>query len=120
MDKEMISTFVGIVNVLVGVFALCSIIFIVREVSMIFKFPLKRKHSSLDNDAELLIQLAQATSPEAKAGIFVSLMASGYILIHKIINAGLKYDDSKQRIRFKKFLTPTTVRKLNTMGENTK
>lgn len=108
----------NIVNVLVGVFALCSILFLMRDAFRIFKFPLKRKHSNLDNDAELLIQLAQATSPEAKAGIFVSLMASGYILIHKMINAGSKYDDNKQRMRFKKFLTPTTVRKLNTMGEN--
>lgn len=118
MDKEVLMNFVTISNVLAYTFSTIAAIALVYELSSIAKLLAKRKKRyqvGLRSDTELLAELKMSESSDEKAGIFVSLLRSGYALSHKIVNAGGKYDDKKQQTRFKNFLTPIAVEKLNSM-----
>lgn len=61
----------------------------------------------------LLEQLGIKSLPSEKAGIFLQLMINGYVLIHKQINEGNKYNDYKQTERFKRSLTKDVIQSLN-------
>lgn len=118
MNREVINAFVTVANVLVFIFSIFAISLIACAICGIFKLCADRKNVSFlknKSDIELLIELAQTKSSAEKANIFVSLIFAGYVLNHKIVNAGGKYDDEKQQERFNRFLTPTAVKKLNTM-----
>lgn len=118
MNREVITVFVATANVLVFIFGVLAILLIVRELVGVFRLLVNRKRSSVSKSkdpAELLAELAQTKSSYEKASIFVSLILVGYVLSHKIVNAGGKYDDDKQRTRFKHFLTPVAIKKLNNM-----
>ena len=111
----MLLTFIHATNSLIAIFASCFLLYIgVR----LFRAYLKHRQLAGQSSAGLLCELKQSTEPEAKAKIFISLMLIGYVMIHKMINAGIKYDDDKHRRQFERFLTEDTVRKLNTIGEH--
>ncbi len=119
MDKEVIMGFVGVTDVLVSIFGLVAGAVAVHEFFAIYKIcsdRKKRRKAERKDSSELLTELSQDRSSNEKAGIFVSLLHNGYVLNHKLVNAGGKYDDGKQQVRFQRFLTPTAVKKLNNIG----
>lgn len=63
----------------------------------------------------LLEQIGIESLPLKKAGIFLQLMMNGYVLIHKQINEGNKYNDYKQTERFKRSLTNDVIQSLNSI-----
>lgn len=63
----------------------------------------------------LLEQIGIKSLPSEKAGIFLQLMMTGYVLIHKQINEGNKYNDYKQTERFKRSLTNDVIQSLNSI-----
>lgn len=118
MDKEVLMNFITVSNVLACAFSVIVALALTYELLAIVKLLTKRKKRyqvESRSDTELLAELKKTESPDEKAGIFVSLLRSGYALSHKIVNAGGKYDDKKQQTRFENFLTPTAVEKLNSM-----
>lgn len=118
MDKEVLMNFITVSNVLACAFSVIAALALVYELLAIVNLLLKQKKQyqiEQRNDIELLTKLKNSELPDEKAGIFVSLLRSGYALSHKIVNAGGKYDDKRQQTRFKNFLTPTAVEKLNSM-----
>ena len=69
------------------------------------------KHSSCSES--LIEKLDETSSPSLKADIFLQLMQTGYVLVHKQINEGNKYSDSKQTERFKLSLTTDVIQSIN-------
>lgn len=118
MNSDIVVAFSTTANVLVFIFGVLSILLIIYELFGIFRLYGNRKRKSILRNksyTELLAELKQAKLSNEKASIFVSLILTGYVLNHIIVNAGGKYDDDKQQRRFKLFLTPTAVKKLNSM-----
>ena len=67
--------------------------------------------------ASLLQDLSAPVSDnEQKANAFVGLMKLGYVLLHKMINDGEKYDDHRQYDLFVKFLSSEVVDSLNKLN----
>lgn len=119
MDKEVIMGFIGVTDVLVSMFGLVAGAAVAHELFAISKLcsnRKKRREMEQKDSSELLTELSQAKSSNEKASIFVSLLHNGYVLNHKLVNAGGKYDDGKQQIRFQCFLTPVAIKKLNNIG----
>lgn len=118
MNKEVLMNFITVPNVLACVFSLIAVLAVTYELFAIIRLLVKRKKQyrvEQRSDDELLTELKTAESPDKKASIFVLLLRSGYALSHKIVNAGGRFDDEKQQIRFNLFLTPTAVEKINSM-----
>ena len=63
----------------------------------------------------LLEQTGIKSLPSEKAGTFLQLMMTGYVLIHKQINEGNKYNDYKQTERFKRSLTNDVIQSLKSI-----
>lgn len=116
MSGEVIKGFVTVANILVLIFCVFSVLLIGFDFSSTVKLCAGRRRcrrAEQKSDVELLTELERAESSNEKAGIFVSLIRIGYVLNHKLVNAGGKYDDRKQQVRFNQFLTPIAVEKLN-------
>ena len=112
----------GTENVLIPVFLILASFLIVRELLDMFRFrAVRRRRGELAKKSgrQLLADLEQTSSSYEKARIFVALILVGYVLNHTIGNEGEKYDDGKQHARFKRFLTPAAVGKLNSMDGKT-
>lgn len=119
MDKEVVMGFISVTDVLVSTFGLVAGAIAAHELFAISKLcsdKKKRREAEKKDSYKLLIELSQAKSSNEKASIFISLLHNGYVLNHKLVNAGGKYDDSKQQIKFQRFLTPVAVKKLNNIG----
>lgn len=97
---------VGLILVVV-----CSIIAIklTNQYGKIIGSPMR--HSSCSES--LIEKLDETSSPSLKADIFLQLMQTGYVLVHKQINEGNKYSDSKQTERFKLSLTTDVIQSIN-------
>lgn len=118
MDREVALAFVTVASVLVPLFVVLSLSLIVYEFFGGYgggkRSGSQRKPEK--SSGQLLAELEEAGSSNGKAKIFVALILVGYVLNHIIGNEGEKYDDDKQRERFKRFLTPDAVKRINSMG----
>lgn len=116
MESGMVSRLTNAANIWIFVTAMVLVLSSVYKMYKTYRRP--KYVEKQDQDNILLSELVQSSSPETKANIIVSLIVIGYILIHKLINSGSKYDDNQQRKRFKKFLSKESVDKLNSLGGN--
>ena len=71
---------------------------------------------SSDLDLQSLIEnMEKEKTGHAKSIIFVTLMTKGYVLLHKLLNEGEKYDDKRQTKRFSLSLSDEVIIKINKM-----
>lgn len=97
---------------LIAIFAVIGFFF---SLSPLFSDKPTKKYNQQRIRNNLYI-LHQTNDSNKKADAFIALMFLSYISIHIMGNRGGKYDDARQMERFKKFLTPTALKKLNELG----
>lgn len=130
MEKATILAFEKVINNGIPVFIIVSILFwlavIRKEIkSMVLdcvnahgnnqKETMAHMIEGAETPSELLAALTNCQLASEKADAFIGLMVIRYVLIHKIVNKGNKYDDKRQSVRFSCFLTPVAIEKLNNM-----
>lgn len=119
MKEEAIAGLVTTANVLGCAFivmAACVIVFALLDIARLCANKRRMGAPVKKGSKQLLDDLKRAGSSREKANILVALILAGYILNHTIGNGGEKYDDDRQQARFKRFLTPAAVEKLNSMN----